>query len=388
MIISIDIIVSVKEKNMSVVSIIKVSDYEQELLNNAVLRHFEAVGIDRDLKPDMKVLIKPNLISAHKPDHAATTNPKLLLAIILALKERGVTNITIADSPGGLFTQGILKNVYSVCGLKPLSEHATLNLDTSWREVKTPEGFCVPYFNILNVIADADYIINVAKLKTHTMTTISAGIKNLFGAIPGLQKPEMHYRFPDVNDFSNMLIDLSLLIKPQITIIDAVDGMEGDGPNAGTPKRMGLTFASRDMYTQDCIASELMGIPMESVPMLKCAIERGLALPDKAQVVGDSDVPPNPFAMPKTVAFDFMARFPKFMQKPLNKFVNGVLKPLPKLEKKKCIGCGRCAESCPPQIIRIKGGKAKFKRKGCISCFCCQEMCPAKAIDIKRHISL
>lgn len=373
---------------MSVISIVKVAEYEASLLDEAVRRHFEAVEIDRDLKPGMKVLIKPNLISAHKPDHAATTNPHFLLSIIFALKARGITDIMIADSPGGLFTQGILKNVYSVCGFKPLAEHAVLNLDTSWREVKTPEGFCVPYFNILNVIADADYIINVAKLKTHTMTTISAGIKNLFGAIPGLQKPEMHYRFPDVNDFSNMLIDLSLLIKPQITLIDAVDGMEGDGPNAGTPKRMGLTFASRDMYTQDCIASELMGIPMDTVPMLRRALERGLAKPNEAKILGDCDVIPDPFEMPKSVAFDFMARFPKFMQKPLNKFVNGVLKPLPKLDRKKCIGCGRCAESCPPQIIVMKNRKAKFKRKGCISCFCCQEMCPAKAIDIKRHISL
>ena len=373
---------------MSLVSIIKTPDYAPETVRDAVKRHFAAVEIDRDLKPGMKVLIKPNLISAHKPAHAATTNPELLLAIILELRERGIEDITVADSPGGPYMAPMLKTVYSTCGLKQLEPHAKLNFSTEWQQVKAPEGSCVHSFNIINPIVEADYIINAAKLKTHTMTTISAGIKNLFGSIPGLQKPEMHYRFPDVADFSNMLIDLSLTVKPQITLLDAIDGMEGDGPNAGTPKHMGLTFCSRDMYTQDWIACGLMGIEQESVPMLKAARERGLARPDEAQITGDSGVSPDPFRMPKTVAFDFMARFPGFLQKPLNRFCNGVLKPMPKLDKSKCVGCGKCAESCPPQIIKIENGKAQFVRKGCISCFCCQEMCPAKAIDAKRHIHL
>ena len=373
---------------MSLVSIIKTPDYEPETLRRAVEKHFAAVDIDSDLKPGMKVLIKPNLISAHKPAHAATTHPELLRAIILALHERGITDVTIADSSGGPYTTAMIKNVYSACGLKPLGEIATLNYSTGWRSVPAAEGSAIGSFNVIDPIADADYIINAAKLKTHSMTTLSAGVKNMFGSIPGLQKPEMHYRFPDVGDFSNMLIDLFRTVAPRITILDAVDGMEGDGPNAGTPKHMGLTFASRDAFTQDWIASGLMGIEPESVPLLKAAKERGLARPDEVELVGDSGVSPDPFRMPKTVAFDFMARFPRFMQKPLNRFVRGALKPLPKVEKQKCVGCGKCAESCPPQIIRIKNGKAKFTRKGCISCFCCQEMCPAKAIDTKRRIRL
>lgn len=374
---------------MPVISVIKTGSYEQELLNEAIRKHFEALKVKDDLRPEMKIVIKPNLISAHKPDHAATTNPNILSAIISVLREYGCSNITIADSPGGVYAAPILKNVYSVCGYKPLEQNAELNYDTGWKEMKTQEGSCVHSFNIINPIADADYIINAAKLKTHTMTTLSAGIKNLFGCIPGLQKPEMHYRFPEIDGFSEMLVDLSLLVAPNITVLDAVDGMEGNGPNAGTPKHMGLTFASRNMYTQDWIAAGLIGIEPESVPMLRIAKERGLADPEHAELAGDTDaLVKTPFKIPESVAFDFMARFPKFMQKPLNSFCNGMLKPMPTLTKSKCIGCGRCAESCPPQIIKIKNKKARFTKKGCISCFCCQEMCPAKAIEIKRKVRL
>lgn len=374
-------------KELSIISVVKTDSYEQTLLNDAVLRHFDAVDIDRDLKPGMKVLIKPNLVSARRPEQTVTTNPGLLMSIVLALRGRGITDITVADSPGGLFVQPVLKNIYSVCGLKPLSEYATLNLDTEWQEIKCADGFMNHSFNIINPVVQSDYIINAAKLKTHTMTTLSAGIKNLFGCIPGLQKPEMHYRYPDVNDFSQMLVELSLTVAPQLTFIDAVDGMEGNGPNAGTTRHMGLTFASRDMYTQDCIAAALIGIDPLSVPMLRIALDRGLADPDSAELVGDgSESAATPFRMPDSVTFDFMARFPTFLQKPLNMTVGRILKALPSLDSSKCIGCGRCAESCPPQIIRIENGKAKFTAKGCISCFCCQEMCPAKAITIKRSI--
>lgn len=374
---------------MSVVSILKTDNYEQESLNEIIRKHFDNLSVRDDLRPDMKIVIKPNLISAHKPDHAATTNPNILIAIVNVLHEYGCTNITIADSPGGVYASPILKNIYSVCGFKPLEEIATLNYDTGWKEIKAPEGSCVHSFNIINPIVEADYIINAAKLKTHTMTTLSAGIKNLFGCIPGLQKPEMHYRFPEIDKFSNMLIDLSKTVAPNITILDAVDGMEGNGPNAGTPKHLGLTFASRDMYTQDWIAADLIGIEPETVSMLRIAKEKGYANPEHAEITGITEsIAKTPFLIPESVAFDFMARFPRFMQKPLNKICGEILKPMPTLTKSKCVGCGKCAESCPPQIIKIKNKKAKFVKKGCISCFCCQEMCPAKAIEIKRKIRL
>ena len=219
------------------------------------------------------------------------------------------------------------------------------------------------------------------------MTILSAGIKNLFGCVPGLQKPEMHYRYPNIDDFSNMLVELAQTVKPDITVIDAIDGMEGNGPNAGDPRHLGLTFASRDVFTQDCFAASYIGLDPDRIPMLKIAKAKGLAKPEEAELIGDGrDAAAIAFKLPSSSNIDFLTGVPDFIRVPLNTAANALLKPMPKLTREKCIGCGKCAESCPPQIITISDKKAHFKRKGCISCFCCQEMCPAHAIEIKRVI--
>jgi len=85
---------------------------------------------------------------------------------------------------------------------------------------------------------------------------------------------------------------------------------------------------------------------------------------------------------------DFSGQLPKFMRGPASKFLKKVFRVVPRLNKAKCVGCGKCAESCPPHIIKIENGKAKFTAKGCISCLCCQEMCPAHAISVRRMIRL
>ena len=121
--------------------------------------------------------------------------------------------------------------------------------------------------------------------------------------------------------------------------------------------------------------------------MLRQAMERGLIHPDDMKLIGDS-IPDNltAFQKPDTTNLDFSSKVPGFLQKPFASVLKRVLKSYPKLEPEKCVGCGKCAESCPAQIIEIRKRKAKFRRKGCISCFCCQEMCPMKAISVKKAI--
>jgi len=372
---------------MSLVSILKTADYNQETVDIAIARHFEALGVERDLRPGMKVTLKPNLLAARRPEQVVTTHPSVLLAVAKWLRERGIEDITVADSPGGPYVSAALKTVYTVSGLKALEGPYKLNYDTGFTEVRCPEGFQNRSFNIINPLAEADYIINIAKLKTHSMTTLSAGIKNLFGSIPGLQKPELHFKYPDLNDFSNMLLEVAATVKPDITVIDAVEAMEGNGPNGGDMRYMGLTLASRDLFAQDFVAAKLMGLEPESVTMLKLALEKKFFSPEEIELVGDSVQPlERPFKLPDSATLDFMSSVPKAFRGPARRLMTNFLRPLPKLERDKCIGCGKCAESCPPHIIRITGGKAVFTTKGCISCFCCQEMCPVHAIKVKRKL--
>ncbi|MBR6558930.1 MAG: DUF362 domain-containing protein [Clostridia bacterium] len=371
---------------MSIVSVIKVDKYDTALLERAVDEHFDRLGLACDIKPDMKVLIKPNLLSARKPECVATTHPEVILAIIKKLKSLGVESVTVADSPGGPYLAANLSSVYSACGYKALEKYATLNYSTGSGKVRNENGKVIKEFDIIDPIREADYIINVAKLKTHSLTGMSGGIKNMFGAIPGLVKPEMHYRFPGIGDFSEMLIDLFETVRPNVTFIDAVVGMEGEGPNMGTPKNCGYFLASRDVYAQDAVAAGIIGIPTEKVEMIKCAEERGLFEPADTVLVGDS-IECKDFLLPETDDDSYLSGVPSFMRGTLGFFAKRFLKPVPNVKKGSCVGCGKCAESCPQHIIEIKSRKARIiKKSNCISCFCCQEMCPAHSITVKRRL--
>lgn len=364
-----------------------VPEYNEALVYDAVGKALDQLDILSDLTPDMKVLLKPNLVMAKKPDAPVTTHPYVVKAVARWLSEHDITNIIIGESSGGPFTAEHMKMVYQTCGMHEAEPYASLNMDFGFQSVNAPEGFTNHSFNIINPIVEADYIINLPKLKTHAMTGYSGGIKNLFGSVPGLQKPQLHYRFPDIESFSNMLIELSLVVKPQITLIDAIDAMEGNGPTGGTSHPLHMILASRDMYTQDYFAATLMGLVPQDIVMLRQAMERGLIHPDDMKLIGDS-IPDNltAFQKPDTTNLDFSSKVPGFLQKPFASVLKRVLKSYPKLEPEKCVGCGKCAESCPAQIIEIRKRKAKFRRKGCISCFCCQEMCPMKAISVKKAI--
>ena len=99
---------------------------------------------------------------------------------------------------------------------------------------------------------NADYIIDFCKLKTHGMVGLSCAVKNMFGCVPGTNKPEYHYRFPGEADFSDMLIDLNEYAKPVLSIVDAVVGMEGNGPTNGTPRFVGAVIAQQSVLRRSC----------------------------------------------------------------------------------------------------------------------------------------
>lgn len=365
----------------------KVPSYEQKKINDAVEKMMEELDIEKELSPEMNVVIKPNLIIAKPTDVPVTTHPAVIRAVALWLKSHGITNITLAESSGGPYRAEYMKSVYRICGIDRLSDVLKLNMDFSSRTVHCPEAFKNHSFNIITPIADADYVINICKLKTHSMTGLSAGIKNLFGVIPGLEKPQLHYLWPDIEDFSTMLLELAQIVSPQLTIIDAIDAMEGNGPTGGTSHPLGLLFGAKDFYTQDYFATTIMKLKPENIVMIRQAIECGLVKQNEIELRGDP-VPTDltPFRIPDARKLDFSNSVPGIFGKLLAQFASNILKSYPKVDAEKCVGCGKCKESCPQQIIRIKDKKAVFPKKGCISCFCCQEMCPAKAISVKKAL--
>ena len=368
---------------MSLVSVRRTEDYSPAALSRAVGEHFAALEVEKDLRPGLRVLLKPNLLAARKPEQGVTTHPALVQAVADWFRERGVEEIRLADSPGGLYTEGALRAVYAACGMDAL-RGAALNLDTASFRREAPAGRVCRSFELIAPFAWADYVVDLPKLKTHGMTTVSAGVKNLFGLVPGLQKPALHCRFPREREFAGMLLDLAELAAPRVTLADGVEAMEGNGPSGGSLRRLGYTFAARDVFSLDLfLCREVMGIAPERAPTVRLSLERGL-VPGEPEAVGDplGEIPP--FALPESRSADFADRLPRLLRPAGRAVMNAVLRPLPRVLPEKCVGCGRCAESCPQRIIRLEGGKARIDGKGCISCFCCQEMCPVRAIGVRR----
>ena len=240
---------------------------------------------------------------------------------------------------------------------------------------------------VIGAAEESDLIINLAKFKTHVMTGMTGAVKNMFGVVPGLKKAEFHMRFPDKENFANMLIDLCQAVKPTFTIVDGIQAMEGDGPAGGSVRNLGLLLAGSDPYKIDMAMAYIMGFEAENLPVLKAAMDRGLvpARLEMTDITGDVQRYQRceGYILPRSYRLDFGDHVPRALRW-ATPAVEKFLAPKPKINKPRCIGCGKCRSICPQKTIEIKDKKAVINLKNCIKCFCCHEMCPVKAIDIKR----
>jgi uncharacterized protein (DUF362 family)/Pyruvate/2-oxoacid:ferredoxin oxidoreductase delta subunit len=375
---------------MSEVSIVRCPDYQHEKVKIAVRESLDLLGgIQAFVKPGDRVLLKVSLLMKRKPEKATTTHPAVVRAVAELVHEAGGKPL-IGDSPGGyhFYTRATLASVYETCGMREAAEAsgAELNFDTEAIDVPFPEGTVVKMVKTIRPVLDADLIISIPKLKTHMMTVYSGAVKNMFGVIPGSYKAEYHLRFEDTEDFAELLIDLCRLTKPALTVMDAVVGMEGYGPTAGSPRAVGIVLASRDPYALDATAVKLIGLDPRRVPTIVKAEQRGLCAADMAgvRVLGErvEDVAVPDFEKPTVkVAFNYYSLFlPRWLKRRLDK----VIKPRPRFDHEICVGCGMCAKGCPPKTIAMRDGKPEVDLSRCIRCFCCSELCAHGAVSIAR----
>ena len=369
------------------VAVIPCADYASENVRAALEKAISAAGGLDWVVPGMKIAIKPNLVSAMKPSTAAVTHPALICELTKMFVSRGAS-VVIGDSPGGLYTVSHLERVYAAAGLHEAERFgAKLNLNIGQTAVSYPDAAVAKSFDCVDFLLDADAVINVCKLKTHGLMNLSCACKNLFGAVPGVEKAEYHYRFPNPADFASMLIDLCAYIKPVLSICDAVEGMEGNGPTAGTPRHVGAILAAASPHMLDYVAAGIIGLTPRQVPTLQAAIDRGL-IPDRAEsirVFGD----PTLFTVPdyRLILTDNSFVFKSRAAGPVRRFTSSVVETLLRSRpevRSGCIGCGKCAEVCPAKAIAIKKRRAVIDRSSCIRCFCCQEFCPVGAMRVRR----
>lgn len=384
---------SLLEQKKSRLFVRQIEAYDDTLLSRAMEEIFNASAAIQQLTAESRVLLKPNLLAKHVPEHAVTTHPAVVRAVIRALKQRGITRITVADSPGGVYTPAVMKPLYRQSGLQAVCEEEGVALYTAceWGERACEHFDLVPRFSWIQPALEADCIINLPKVKTHVMMAMSCAVKNLFGLVPGLQKAEFHMRFPEKDHFARMLVDLCETAKPALTIADGILAMEGDGPAGGQPRELGLLLASEDPYLVDLAVCRVMNFPPEQVAYLACAIRRNLcaASLDLSLVEGEEALllPRTDYRMPESyVAINFSGKRTRAIRW-LFPWLEKCAAPWPVIARRRCIGCGKCAEICPGHTIHVSGGKASIAPQNCIRCFCCHEMCPVKAIDVKRFFA-
>ena len=370
------------------VSLVKCDSYDQSAVMVALEQVLEPLGGLEWVQPGMTIAIKANLVTFFHPDKAATTHPALLCGLVEMLKGRGA-RVIVGDSPGGLYNHAYVNRIYAATGMKRVEESgAELNQNYSQKDVHFEDAVICKDFTYTAWLDQADAIINFCKLKTHGMMGMSAAAKNLFGTIPGTMKPEYHYRFPEIQNFSNMIIDLNDYFKPKISIVDAIVGMEGNGPTAGTPRHIGALAASENPHALDMLCARLIGLDPNKIPTLQAAVSRGL-VPDSLEqidIIGPwQDVCISDYQLVDgTRSLQFNQDSKSALGKTVAKIMQNVLASKPMLKKESCIGCRECQKICPADAITMIDKKPVIDRTKCIRCFCCQEFCPKGAMMVHR----
>lgn len=369
------------------VSVVPCGEYTFAVCRQALQAVLEPLGGLDWVKPGMKIAVKVNLISGMKPEAAGTTNPALVGALSELLCERGAS-VTVGDSPGGLFSAGYVGRMYTAAGLHTVEEHgAMLNQDFSQRIVNNPEGMVCRRFPYTSWLDNADAVINFCKLKTHGMMAFTGAAKNLFGVIPGTNKPEFHFQFSNPANFARMLLDVDTFVNPRLSICDAVVAMEGNGPTAGTPRPMGFLAASESPHKLDLLCAATIGLKRTDVPTLVAAYERDL-IPSAAEdleVAGEwkKYITPD-FKRIEAQSSLLFRGHEGIFGNIWGTIIQKAICPRPKVHPDVCIGCGKCRDVCPAKAIEMTDRRPKIDRAKCIHCFCCQEFCLKGAMEQHR----
>jgi uncharacterized protein (DUF362 family)/ferredoxin len=323
------------------------------------------------------------------PEKATVTHPAFLEAVIRLVWERGASRILVGDSPG-------LQMPNFTGKLSGLGE-VTRKMGAEWvdftqgrRELSCPGGKVVRRFSLAGVLAEADCLISLPKLKTHQLMYFTGALKNLFGLVPSVSKSPYHVRFPRRKDFAAMIVDLNAALMADYAFMDAVVSMEGPGPGSGTPRHTGLVLASSNLLALDAAASDIIGYPPLSIPVNREALERGLWLRDLSEIEYPG-LTPGEVRIPSFEKIPFRNTGNQFLEFLLPRFYRRFrerLTPRPVIKGETCVRCGDCTRICGSRAMSLETGEGEKRvvidYRKCIRCYCCHEICPVKAIAIGR----
>lgn len=313
---------------MTQVSLLKAQSYElQELRNSLASLLAPFGGMSAFVKKGDRVLLKPNLLTASRPTKECTTRKEIVYCTAQMVIEAGGKPF-LGDSPAFGSAEGVAK----ANGYLDLCQELNLPI-IEFNSHKYPvENENFHHLRLSKEAMEADVVINLPKIKSHMQLTMTMGVKNLFGCVPGKMKAWWHMEAgKDVNRFGEMLVETAKAIQPNLTIIDGIIAHEGNGPSAGEPRELGVLGASDDVFALDVAIASLLNVEPELVPTLNAQKRLGLCskleniefplLKPQELAINDWKLPsalmPIDFGLPRVLRSTFKHLYIRFVKEPL-----------------------------------------------------------------------
>jgi uncharacterized protein (DUF362 family)/Pyruvate/2-oxoacid:ferredoxin oxidoreductase delta subunit len=368
---------------MEDICITQCNSYEYSQLRSSVCKLLEPLGgMPAFVSNGDRVLLKPNMLAGKLPEQAVTTHPMIVRVVADMVQDAG-GKVLIGDSPG----IGSFRNVAEKSGIAAAARESGSELVEFDEVVELQGSGTFRRLSIARAYWQADRIINLPKLKTHEMMTMTCAVKNLFGAVVGTEKAGWHLKAGASREqFARLMLEIYLLKKPALNIVDGVVAMEGNGPGSGDPIPFGVLIAGVNPVAVDLVAGKLAGIPPELLYIEREAVRMKLpgSTLEEILIYGTplERVMGAHFRLP--VGLDTQFGLPGFLKKALKRHLTS----FPAASKKNCLLCGVCRDACPPAAITIKNSALSVDNARCIRCWCCRELCPYDAMEVRRGVLL
>ena len=371
---------------ISKVSIVRAHDYDCVEIRTALEKGIALVGGLLEIVPqDSKVFIKINHLPPPSPAEKGIVTHPVFLEAVLELLKMTAGDITVGDDIQSGPVDG-----FQVSGIRQACQRADVKLinikETGFRET-TCKGHFLEKVYLSKTLLDADVIINLPKLKTHSLCVFTGAVKNLYGTIPSGLRRKYHGEYIRNKDFSQIVTDIFSAARPQLTIMDAINAMEGEGPAGGSLRRLGIILTSRDAVAVDAVATKIIKLNPQDVYTTRYSTERGLGMGNlqNIEVVGENidDVTIADFKLPSSAGLTLAGRTPRF----LSRFIMRQISTKPIVISDLCSGCAECQKICPTGAVLVRNEVAEITHDICVECMCCHEVCRFYAVVPKQSTS-
>ncbi|CAA9575597.1 FIG01178637: hypothetical protein [uncultured Synechococcales cyanobacterium] len=310
------------------VSLLRANSYELKALRASLELLLEPLGgLATLVKPGDRVLLKPNLLTGGRPAKECTTRPELVYCVAQMVQAAGGKPF-LGDGPAF----GSAKGVAKANGFLPFTEALNLPIIEFHAQRYQTASEQFDHLRLSKEAMEADVVINLPKVKSHVQLTLTLGVKNLFGCVPGKMKAWWHMEAgKDANRFGEMLVETARAISPDLTILDGIMGHEGNGPSGGEPRFLGLLGASRDVFALDRALVEVLNVDPKDVPTVAAAQRLGLCphidfplLQPQELKVMDWRLPeqmmPIDFGAPRVLQSTFKHLYIRWLKEPLSTY--------------------------------------------------------------------